>query len=248
MHRILQLPERLARRIILVLDALLRRRFGIYEYTQDPECVLRIALRRSHSTCTLSDGTVIQEGAPIVELHFWNEHIPRMGPAGPDLAWGLRFYRRLRKSLAELARYVNQTPEMKGVVAFRGESSFAAEVGWERYADVMRRLGFEFRPLPPQNAWQRFVGFFEHLYVWALIWAFNPVSLRGKRLLTAARGELWISRQRLLERYLPTEAAQPVGFEGMQEPPVPADYQSHGREERPQSYVRGPKSPRADVE
>lgn len=211
MHRIVQRPAHLVRGIIFALDAFLRRRQGIYEYTQDPECVLRIALGHSRCACTLSDGTVVHEGDLIVELHFWNEHIPRMGPAGPDLAWGLRFYRRLRKSLAELARYVNDTPELEPVVAFRGESSFAAEVGWERYADVMHRLGFEFRPLPPQNVWQRFVGFFEHLYVWALIWAFNPASLRGKRLFTAARGELWISRQRLLERYLPAEAVQPVG-------------------------------------
>lgn len=208
MRHIVAVTSRLVREAIFALDALLRQLQGIHEFSQEPDCVLRIARRRSRQTRVLSDGTVVRVGDPIVELHFWNEHIPRMGLAGPDLTWGLRFYRRLRRSLLELARYASRAPEMGDVVAFRGESSLAAEVGWERYAEVLTSLGFDFNPLPPANIWQRIASFFEHLYVWALIWAFNPVSLRGKRLLTAGRGELWISRARLLERYAPAALMQ----------------------------------------
>lgn len=187
---------------ILLLDTLLRRRQGIYEFSQDPHCVLRITRRQSHEEQVLSDGTVVHVGDPIVELHFWNEHIPRMPAAGPDLTWGLQFYRRLHRSLRDLAGYVSHAPELAGVVAVHGESSFTSEIGWEQYAGALSKLGFDFEPVPPPaNLWERIARFSEHLHVWALVWAFNPGSLKGKRLLAAERGEIWISRASLLERY-----------------------------------------------
>lgn len=211
MDHMTEAGSRLVRQAILALDALLRRLQGIHEFSQEAYCVLRIARSRSHREQVLSDGTVVHIGDPIIELHFWNEHIPPMDPEGPDLAWGLRFYRSLHSSLLDLARHVSHTPELDDVVAFHGRSSFASEMGWQRYAGALERLGFDFRPLPPSaSIWERIGRFFEHLYVWALIWAFNPTSLRGKRLLAARRGELWISRTRLLERYAPAASMQPL--------------------------------------
>lgn len=192
---------RAVRGIIIALDLLLRRLQDVYEFTNDADCILRLALSRNHRERMLSDGTVVRAGDLVVELHFWNEHIPRMGREGPDLAWGLTFYRRLRHSLQELARYVEQTPALQNVVAFYGETSIAFDIHGQRYGEVLRRLGFDFVPLPPTHIWQRIGHFFQHLYVWALIWTFNPVSLKRKDLFAAQRGEMWISRQRLMERY-----------------------------------------------
>ncbi len=206
--------SRLVRQAIFALDALLRRLQSIYEFSQEPYCILCIARSRSHQERVLSDGTVVHIGDPIIELHFWNEHIPPMDTEGPDLIWGLRFYRCLRSSLLDLARYVSHTAGLDDVVAFHGQSSFASEMGWQRYAGALESLGFDFRPLPPSaSIWKRVGQFFEHLYVWALIWAFNPTSLRGKHLLAARRGELWISRARLLERYASTASMQPLSDE-----------------------------------
>ena len=85
------------------LDPMLRRAHRVQEFTQDPQCVLRVALGFSNRDLQLSDGTWIRRGDPIVELHLWNERIPRMPPEGPDLAWSLRFYRRLVASLRLVA-------------------------------------------------------------------------------------------------------------------------------------------------
>lgn len=201
-HLVIELSNRIARWAILALDILLRNLQGIYEFSQDPDCVLRIAHGRSRGERVLSDGTAVHTGDPIIELHFWNEHIPRMDASGPDLAWGLRFYRRLRRSLVSLAHYTRQAPDLDGVVAFHGELWFTPESGLQQYAGVLRTLGFDFIPRPPPaNVWQRLARFFERLYVWALIWAFNPGSLKSKHLLTFERGELWMSRKTLLQRY-----------------------------------------------
>ncbi len=203
---VLTLPVRLlaagARAVILGLDALLRRAYGIREFCPDPDCILRIARERSPETIYLSDGTLVTRGAPVIGLHFWNEHIPPMGPAGPDFAWGLKFYRRLRKSLRALARYLNEHHELDDAVALYAEVSFPAEPGLGRYKRLLKGLGFDFKPFPPDGIPARVGRFFQHLYAWALIWTFNPVSLRRKDLLMAERGRLWISRAELLRRHL----------------------------------------------
>jgi hypothetical protein len=204
MDHLITLCNRTARRAICALDALLRHLLGIYEFSQNPDCILRISRGRSRQERVLSDGTVVHVGDPVIELHFWNEHVPRMDAAGPDLAWGLRFYRRLRRSLVSLARYTRQTPGLDDVVAFHGELWFTPEPGPQQCAAVLRALGFDFIPRPPPtNVWQRIARFFERLHVWALIWAFNPGSLKSKRLLTIEHGELWMSRKTLLQRYTP---------------------------------------------
>lgn len=191
------------RAVILGLDALLRWAYGIREFTPDPDCILRIARARSPETTYLSDGTLVPKGAPVIGLHFWNEHIPPIGPAGPDFAWGLKFYRRLRKSLRALAAYLNEHGDLDDAVALYAEVSFPAEPGLGRYERLLRGLGFDFKPFPPPAGLPARVGqFFQHLYAWALIWAFNPVSLRRKELLMAERGRLWISRAGLLRRHL----------------------------------------------
>ncbi len=199
--RVLLLPVTGIRLTIRGLDVLLRWAYGIREFSSDPECIFRIARERSPETVWLSDGTVVVRGDPVLGLHFWNEHIPPMGPAGPDFAWGLKFYRRLGKSLRALARYLRSHDEFGDIVALYGEVSFPAEPGLGRYGRLLRTLGFDFKPFPPPGPLGRVGRFFQHLYTWALIWVFNPASLRHKNLLAAERGRLWISRAELLRRY-----------------------------------------------
>jgi ceramide glucosyltransferase len=82
-------------RTVRSLDGLLRRWYHIYEFSNREACLLRLAIRTSDADVMLSDGTCIQRGDPLGELHFWNEHVPSIPKAGPDLAWGLTFQRRL---------------------------------------------------------------------------------------------------------------------------------------------------------
>jgi len=176
--------------------------YGIYEFAPEDDCIVRIAFRKSDRELTLSDGTRILQGETIGELHLWNEHIPPMPKEGPDLAWGLQFHRLMRRSLAELVRYIESAPEWKGIRAFRGESAVDAQEGLQQATELLGRLGFDLLPLGRSiSRLKPFLEFWENIYLWGLIWTFNPASLKGKRLLDLQRCQIWISRRRLLERY-----------------------------------------------
>ncbi len=194
----------IARSVIGLFDLFLRRLLGIYEFTPEEGCIFRLALRKSHKGLTLSDGTKVLKGETIGELHLWNEHVPPMPKDGPDLAWGLQFHRLMRRSLVELARYIESAPEWKGVRAFRGETGVDAHDGLEQATEAIGRLGFDLLPLGRSiSRLKPFLEFWENIYLWGLIWTFNPASLKSKRLLDIQRCQIWISRQGLLEKHGP---------------------------------------------
>jgi len=67
---------------------------------------------------------------------------------------------------------------------------------------LARRLGFEVvEPDRPAGWWRRFAEFWENLFNLALVWAYNPPSLRSRGLRGLGRVQLWISRDALIERY-----------------------------------------------
>lgn len=193
----------IVRWLVRNLDARLRRRNHIREFCQDNRCLLRLALTTSDRDLTLSDGTRIARGEPIGELHLWNEHIPVMPKAGPDLAWGLTLQRRLLHSWAELAAYVEGAPEFRGVRAFRGELAVRGHHELAQAAELAGRWGLELvTPDGPLGAWQRFVDFWRNVYALALIWTYNPASLKGKGPVSLQRGQFWISRATLVRKHL----------------------------------------------
>jgi hypothetical protein len=187
---------------IFALDTLLRRVYHVQEFTQAESCLLRIAFGESDREITLSDGTRVHRGEPIIEIHFWNERIPLMPREGPDLGWGMRFYRQWGQSLHVLAAYIESDPRGDGIKALRGETAFARKGGLERYNQLLRRAGFDFvRRDARAGKLKHFREFWDNFYVWALIWAFNPGSLRGKDLFQMERCQVWISREALIKRY-----------------------------------------------
>lgn len=195
-------PLGVIRSAIRAFDALLRRCYGIQEFSQKEECLLRIAIGRSRTDVMLSDGTRVRRGEPIGELHFWNERIPPMPDGGPDLAWAFAFERRLARSLVELAAEVESNPRLRGLKAFRGVTSFGSQDGLHQVARLAEQWGFELvDQQKPRGIFRRFASFWENLYTWWIIWAFNPASLKGKSLWRLQRGQLWISRETLLRRY-----------------------------------------------
>ncbi len=190
-----------ARLLIITIDAILRHRMGIHAFSQTPHNIIRIARGRSRVAHTLSDGTRVQIGDPIIELHFWNEHLPRIGVDGPDLSWGRAFYRCVRRSLVDLACHVQDMPALADVVACRGELSFLL-LGEPSHVSLVHRLGFDFRYLPPPTGFRgRLRRAAEQGYSWALLWAYQPASLRHRSSFPFTRAELWMSRHTLLTRY-----------------------------------------------
>ena len=188
------------RELIRHFDRLLRRACGVVEFCEDPQCLLRVQLARCPRPLRLSDGMEMRRGEPVLMLHLWNERIPPMGPAGPDMLWAVRVRRRLIYSLRQVAAFVATDPQMAGVRAVGGITVLIHPDNSGSSARLMGRLGFDVVPHPP--GWLGGFGqFWENLYTWALMWAFNAPTLRRKQLLRLWRTEVWMSRWRLLEWY-----------------------------------------------
>jgi hypothetical protein len=192
---------RILRQAIYAIDIILRRRHHVYEFDPSPKCVLRVAVQTAKEDRILRDGTTVRRGDLIAEIHYHNENIAAMGGPGPDKGWGLRYYARLRNSLRSLARHLSETPECQQVVAVWAEISYSGAEGADRYREYFERLGFDFVNTPPSHGFTRIEEFFLSLYVWALIWATNPDSLRGRPLRTAERAHLWMSRAEMMHHY-----------------------------------------------
>jgi hypothetical protein len=97
------------------------------------------------------------------------------------------------------ARWLADQPRMADVRAVGGVTALIAPDGGGGSVRLMQRLGFEV--LPYRNPLGRFGEFWENLYTWWLMWAYNAASLRHRRLLRLRRTEFWMSARAFLERY-----------------------------------------------
>lgn len=188
----------LARAAVRGLDARLRRAQGVYEFSAEPECLLRVAIGRCGRDLRLGDGTAIARGERVGELHLWNERLPSMDASGADFRWATAMRRGMAASLRLLAAHIRDHADWDGIRAFRGETALDPHWGGWAGASVLGRLGLELLP-PEPDSWPRpFTDFWENLYTWWLIWTFAPASLRSKRFWRIRRRQVWISRHRLL--------------------------------------------------
>jgi hypothetical protein len=188
-------------RVVRSVDSILRQRQGIRDFTEDPDCLFRISLTAAAAPLRLGDGTAIAVGDPIVELHFWNEHLPAMPESGPSAAWAVRLARQMRKSLSLLDRHLDEEPSLNSVVALTGAPPFGSRIGEVQMARTGRRFGFEILdPEPNSELGDRVHMVFDSMLLWGLGWAFNRPGLRSKGLLRH-RYRLWISRAALHARF-----------------------------------------------
>jgi hypothetical protein len=178
------------------IDLAVRSWCGIYEFSDDPDCVLRLGLKLAREPVTLTDGTAIEVGDMVGGLHFWNEHLPRFSQFGPELGWAAEMRKRLERSLAELAGHIEDNQELRSVAAFQAVAGFASRVGVLQLCRVGGRLGFEWVP-GGISAMQSLVG---SLAGYALTRVHNPVAL-GRQRFFRPMYEIWISRSALLELY-----------------------------------------------
>lgn len=213
-----------------------RRYYHIYEFSHDEDCLFRLAIGKSDRDLTLSDGTPVCRGERVGELHLWNERIPPVPTTGPDLAWGRTIQRRMRRSLGELAAYVESAPQFQGIQAFRGEMAFESRDGRVQMAHVVEHWGFHLADRDLGGGpWQRFTEFWENIYTLVLIWVFNRGSLKGKSPRNLKRYRFWISREALIRRYRkerPSDLTEShVEREGA---PATVDLHSHRGQAAPQ--------------
>lgn len=196
------------RALIRWFDRFLRRAFGVFEFTDDPECIFRLQRTNARHDITLSDGTVVSKGDPVLGLHFWNEHLPPIGPEGSDLAWGVRTARMMVSSLRAIVAWVRDHPELADRQIIGGATVLIESGATGGSARLIRRLGFDIFPF--KNVLGRFGEVWENLYTWWLMWAYNKASLRRKRLLRIRRTEIWMRIDRLVAQFGRGDAG-PVG-------------------------------------
>jgi hypothetical protein len=183
-----------------LVDALIRTYYGIYEFTDDPKCVLRVALGQARTAVTLSDGTRVENGELIGTLHFWNEHLPRYAPEGPNLRWACAIRDQMRRSLCSLAQYLEREPAWREIRALRGEAALSTRLGILQVQRVGDRYGFERVPSTDHSLLRRLHAVGEGITLWGLTRAFNPAA-SSRQPFMRDHHELWISRSSLLEHY-----------------------------------------------
>jgi hypothetical protein len=184
---------------LFALDARLRRRQAVFEYTCNPACVFRLDIGRARRSVALRDGTRVRAGQRIGRLHFWNEQIPPMPINGATIGWARQMQRAIVVSLHELACYLASRPELADVALVCGDVPSGTREQSEQLARIMARYGFEALAesarLPIGKRLHRFG---ENILISLIVFANNPGALRSDTL-RRARLPIYLSR-RALER------------------------------------------------
>jgi hypothetical protein len=209
MERATPLFTRMLRKLIRGIDICLRRGIGIVEFEQGEDALVRIGTSRAEREVSLSDGTRLRPRDLLLELHFWNEHLMTLPPAGPTLRWAASTRRQVTRSLHRLAAHLQRAPDLREVKALRIRPAFAGRNVARNLNWIVAKHGFESiadrrDPVPPAGAYR----WLDSLWLWMLTWTFNPRSLRGRRF-RRTRQEFWMSRARFIALYgEPREAAR----------------------------------------
>jgi hypothetical protein len=185
---------------IRAIEWILRRAYRVRPLCDDPACILRISPGEVRRPIRLSDGASLHAGDPLVYIHLWNERLVDLGGAATLAAWGAEELHRFRFSMRRLAERLRDDADWQRAVAVCGELSFVTDLG--KAGKLFEALGFDLVVIdqPGLRIWRG--AFWDNLFASWLMWAFNPGSLRGKRLADLIRVRIWMSRERLRRRYL----------------------------------------------
>jgi hypothetical protein len=141
---------------------------------------------------------VIEAGAPLLELHFWNEQVPRPQDGAPSISWAAQGLRALLSSFAKLARHLERSPELKPIAGVFGITTFMSPGDAETGGRLLTRLGFSYAP--HRGSLGAFGDFWENLHVWFMYRTFAGGDSR-RRLSGFRRVQMWMSREEFLHRY-----------------------------------------------
>lgn len=208
--------------LVRQLDRVLRKLFGIQEFSADPQCIFRISVATSAEDFKLPDGTPVRRGERIGDLHLWNEHLPQIPASGVDLGWAAQMRHQGTLSFAELARTVRCDPRLQDVKAWRAVVAPRSKQQFRLVDRLMRTVGFE-----PAEAWRgnllsRWHDLGDDVLRWLLTWTYNPGGMRSRAFLKQ-RQAYWISQPALLSRY--PQAADAVSAPILPLVSEPAPYQ-----------------------
>ena len=169
----------------------------------------------------LSDGTHMRCGEPLVDLHAWNEQVPRMGPDGPTLGWACQFSRALDLSLRQLAEFLARDHEFDDIAVIRANIILTTANQTRQLMRMMHHYGFEAIPAGgPCSLFDRLHRSGENIMAMLLAMAVNPAAVRGN-VLWWDRAQLCVSRKVLEKRWAGSrrKIAAKIAF-GAKERPV----------------------------
>src|SRR5512139_2551983 len=78
----------LMRAMVRLIDTMLRKSGGVYEFIDDAECILRIQMKKANHDIEVG-GEKILKGEPVLVIHLWNERMPNIPKEGANLEWAL---------------------------------------------------------------------------------------------------------------------------------------------------------------
>ena len=183
----MRLPQRGLRWLIRSIEWLLRRIGGIKEFADSPNALFRLSIGKANRLVRLSDGSTLQPGDTVGELHLWSEHLLLARARKPNLLWATTIRRRTRESLCQLATYL--------LADHRFDE---ASVGVRRGATLNRilaRCGFEADHevnAKPRLSW--LYRYADNFWLWMMTWIFNPARSREDWRFDRRRIEFWIAR------------------------------------------------------
>lgn len=186
----------LIRSLIIRFDKYMCRKMNVIEFWDNPNCLIRVRLAQSDRALVVAN-EVIPVGEKIIEIHFWNEHIPPIPATGSDMKRAIKLVRMLMSTFTELAHQIDSDERFQGVKAVGGITPlfFAGEdSSGER---IWKRLGFTMTPFKHPLGW--FGEFWENVYTLMIMWAFNPLSERNQRLLSMRRTEFWTTTDEFIK-------------------------------------------------
>jgi hypothetical protein len=188
--------------LLEAIDSRLRRQLGVNEYAQSPHCVFRMQIVCNADDVVLKDGTCLRPGDRIIDLHFWNQHVPLMPEAGPTLGWARRMNDGFRHSLQELAQYLAARTDTDDIAAVRAVAALGADARKEKITRILSRYDFEIvlKREPPPSLLQQIRRLGENILISLMVLAYNASALR-RDTLRRGRVPAYLSRRALDERY-----------------------------------------------
>jgi hypothetical protein len=187
--------------LVFGLDILLRRWYAITEYSVENKCIFRIQLAEIGDIVRLADGTLVRPGDRIIDLHLWNEHLPRLPAEGATVKWALEMRRCLEVSLRELAAYLSVHQEFRDVRVLRGHIKLCVSEQCEQMARLCYRLGFEVAAVrEPGSLIERLHGFGQNILISLMVLALNAVAIRADTLRRTTLNA-YLSRKQLMSSF-----------------------------------------------
>jgi YkoP-like protein len=188
------------RAMVRMIDERLRASQAIMEFTTAPDCIFRMEVVSTTENTVLMDGTVVHPGERVINLHLWNEQIPKFPRSGPTLGWALRMSRALRTSLSELDTFLAGQPALADIAAIKADMSFGSTERSEQLVTIAARYGFERIKAPEPSLRGRIHRFGENLLISMLVLFCNPAAFHGDSL-WRTRTPVVLSRKALNGRF-----------------------------------------------